>query len=167
VRTPYADMPRKNNLVPTGTYALAKNIKEVKTSGIELEVNYRRSFNKDQQLYVNASATFMSSNSSDSVPSFYIISHAKTLLQQSVIYSYKKVNVALTSIYKVRNAQEAPGIKALITKNYWLVNAKVDYRYKIATAFIAVNNIGNIQYSDLLGSKMPGSWTTVGLAIQL
>ncbi len=167
VRTPYANMPRKNNLVHTGTYALAKNIKEVNTSGIELEVNYRRSLNKDQQLYMNASATFMNSKSSDSVPSFYIISHAKTLLQQSVIYTYKKVNVALTSIYKVRNAQEAAGIKALITKNYWLVNAKVDYRYKIATAFIAVNNIGNIKYSDLLGSKMPGSWTTAGLAIQL
>jgi len=167
VRTPYADMPRKNNLVATGTYALAKNIKEVNTSGIELEVNYRRSFKKDQQFYMNASATFMNSKSSDAVPSFYIISHAKTLLQQSIIYTYKKVNVALTSIYKVRNEQQSAGIKAVITKNYWLVNAKVDYRYKIATAFIAVNNIGNIQYSDLLGSKMPGSWTTAGLAIQL
>lgn len=167
VRTAYANMPRKNNLVPTGTYALAKNIKEVNTSGIELEVNYRRSFNKNQQLYVNASATFLNSNSSDSVPSFYIISHARTLLQQSVIYTYKKVNIALTSIYKERNAQQAPGIKAMITKNYWLVNAKVDYRYKMATAFIAVNNIGNIRYSDLLGSIMPGSWTTAGIAIQL
>ncbi len=167
VRTPYANMPRKNNLVPTGTYALAKNIKEVNTAGIELEVNYRRSFNANQQLYVNASATFMNSKSSDSIPSFYIISHANTLLQQSVIYTYKKVNLAVTSIYKVRNAQEAAGIKAIITPNYWLVNAKIDYRYKVATAFIAVNNIGNIQYSDLLGSKMPGSWTTAGLNIQL
>jgi iron complex outermembrane receptor protein len=26
VTTPYADMPRKDNLSPTGTYALAKNI---------------------------------------------------------------------------------------------------------------------------------------------
>lgn len=167
VRTPYADMPRKNNLVATGIYALAKNIKEVNTSGLELEVNYRRSFTNDQQLYLNASATFMNSKSSDSVPSFYIISHAKTLLQQSIIYTYKKINIAVTSVYKVRNEQQAAGIKAFITKNYWLVNAKVDYRYKIATAFVAVNNIGNIQYSDLLGSKMPGSWTTAGLSILL
>ena len=167
VRTPYANMPRKDNLVAAGTYALAKNIKKVNTSGLELEANYRRSFKKDQQLYINLSATFMNSNSSDSVPSFYIISHAKTLLQQSIIYSYKKINIAVTSIYKVRNEQQSPAIKAFITRNYWLVNAKVDYRYKIATAFIAVNNIGNIQYSDLLGSKMPGSWTTAGLSISL
>ena len=89
------------------------------------------------------------------------------MLQQTVGYTYKKVNVSLTSIYKVRNAQQAAGIKAAITKNYWLVNAKIDYRYKIATAYIAVNNLGNIQYSDLLGSKMPGSWTTAGVSILL
>ena len=165
VTTPYAAMPRKENLRPTGKYALAKNIKQVNTSGLELEVNFRRQFNTTNQLYVNASATFLRSTSSDSIPSFYIISHAKTLLQQSIVYSFKNLSIGLTSIYKERSPNQALGIKAAITRNYWLVNAKVNFRYKIMDAFVAVNNIGNIDYSDLLGSKMPGSWTTAGLAV--
>jgi iron complex outermembrane receptor protein len=163
--TPYADMPRKINLAPTGSFALAKNIKKVNTSGIELDINYSRRFNSNQQLYITASATFLHSESSDSIPSFYIISHAKSLLQQTVLYTYKNIGLGITSIYKERKSLEAPGIKALINKNYWLVNAKLDYRFKRFAAFVAIDNIGNIEYSDLLGSRMPGSWTKAGLSV--
>jgi vitamin B12 transporter len=165
VTTPYADMPRKVNLSPTGTYALAENLKKVNTSGVEIEMTYTHSFSTSSNLYANAAATFLHSTSSDAAPSFYIISHAKTLLQQTIIYNIKNFGISLTSIYKERMPQNAPGIKAFITKDYWLVSTKIEYRYKIATAFIAVNNIGNIQYSDLLGSKMPGSWTTGGISL--
>ncbi|MEO7048359.1 MAG: TonB-dependent receptor, partial [Ferruginibacter sp.] len=165
VTTPYADMPRKVNLSPTGTYALAENLKKVNTTGFEIEMTYTHSFCASSNLYANAAATFLHSTSSDAAPSFYIISHAKTLLQQTIIYNIKNFGISFTSIYKERMPQNAPGIKAFITKDYWLVNTKIEYRYKIATAFIAVNNIGNIQYSDLLGSKMPGSWTTGGISL--
>lgn len=164
VTTAYIAMPRKTNLNPTGTYALAKNIKKVNTSGVELEMQYSHSFAANQQLQVNASATFLHSTSSDSIPSFYIISHAKTLLQQTVLYSFKNFGLGITSIYKERKPQQAAGINALITKSYLLVNAKFSYSYKIMSAFITINNIGNIRYSDLLGSQMPGSWSTAGVS---
>lgn len=163
VATPYADMPRKENLVPTGSYALAKNIKEVSTTGLELELSYQQKINEHSQLYLNTAATFLKSRSTDAVPSFYIISHARTLLQQTIIYNYKKWNVAVTSIYKERNRAQAPGINAFVSPNYWLVNVKTAYQFKCINAFVAVNNVGNIRYSDLLGSKMPQSWTTAGL----
>ena len=162
VPTAYTAMPRKTNLNPAGNYALAKNIKKVNTSGVEVEIYYSHRFSEYHQLYANASATFLHSNSSDSVPSFYIISHANKLLQQTLLYSFKNFSLGITSIYKERKPQQAAGIKAVINKNYWLVNTKISYNYKKMTAFIAVNNIGNIKYSDLLGSKMPGSWTTGG-----
>jgi len=163
VATPYADMPRKENLVPTGSYALAKNIKKVYTSGLEIELNYQKKIHQHSQLYVNIAATFLRSSSSDAVPSFYIISHAKTLLQQTIIYHYKKLNTAITSIYKERNPRQAPGINAIVSPHYWLVNVKTAYQFKQFNLFVAVNNIGNVRYSDLLGSKMPQSWTTAGL----
>ena len=165
VTTPYSSMPRKINLSPTGTYALSQNIKKVNTSGVEIELNYNHTFSPAQTLYVNAAATFLHSASSDAVPSFYIISHAKTLLQQTILYSIKNLSISFTGIFKQRMPLQAAGIKAAITKDYWLVNAKLSYRYKIASAFVAINNIGNIKYSDLLGSRMPGSWTTAGLAV--
>jgi iron complex outermembrane receptor protein len=163
VATPYADMPRKENLVPNGSYALAKNIKAVNTRGLELELSYQQKINEHSQLYVNAAATFLKSSSTDAVPSFYIISHARTLLQQSVVYNFKKLNIAVTSIYKERNRAQAPGINAFISPNYWLVNVKTAYQINRFNVFVAVNNVGNIRYSDLLGSKMPQSWTTAGV----
>jgi iron complex outermembrane receptor protein len=165
VTTPYADIPRKYNLVPTGTYAFAQNIKKVNTNGVELEATFSHKLSTTQSLYVNAAATFLHSSSSETAPSFYIISHAKTLLQQTLIYIIKNFSISFTSIYKERMPQQAPAIKAIITKDYWLVNTKLAYQYKIVTAFVAINNIGNIQYSDLLGSKMPGSWATGGLSV--
>lgn len=163
VATPYADMPRKENLVPNGSYALAKNIKAVSTRGLELELSYQQKINEHSQLYVNAAATFLKSSSTDAVPSFYIVSHARTLLQQSVVYNFKKLNVAVTSIYKERNRAQAPGINAFVSPNYWLINVKTAYQINRFNVFVAVNNVGNIRYSDLLGSKMPQSWTTVGV----
>ncbi len=162
--TSYANMPRKINLNPAGSYALAKNIKAVNTSGVEFEVNYSHLFSVNHQLYVNASATLLHSSSTDSVPSFYIISHAKALYQQTVMYTYKNFQLGLTSIIKERKPQQLAGIKAAITPNYWLVNAKLSYSYKKMMAFVAVNNVGNIKYSDLLGSQMPGSWSTAGIS---
>ena len=165
VATPYAEIPRKINLSPTGTYAFAQNLKKVTTSGVEIELNYNHHFSANHALFINAAATFLHSVSPDAMPSFYIISHAKTLLQQTVVYNIKNFGISFTSIYKQRMPRQAAAIKASVAKDYWLVNTKLSYSYKIATAFIAVNNIGNIQYSDLLGSKMPGSWITAGLAV--
>jgi iron complex outermembrane receptor protein len=164
VPTPYAAMPRKTNLNPAGSYALAKNIKNVNTSGVEFEVQYSRQFSVHHNLYANASATLLHSTSSDSVPSFYIVSHARALYQQTILYTFKNLQVGITSIIKERKPLQAPGIKAIIDNKYWLVNARVAYTYRKITAFLAVNNIGNIEYSDLLGSKMPGSWSTGGLS---
>jgi iron complex outermembrane receptor protein len=164
VPTPYAAMPRKTNLNPAGSYALAKNIKNVNTSGVEFEVQYSRQFSEHHNLYANASATLLHSTSSDSVPSFYILSHAKALYQQTILYTFKNFQLGITSILKERKPLQAPGIKAILDNKYWLVNARVAYNYQKITAFLAINNIGNIAYSDLLGSKMPGSWSTVGLS---
>ncbi len=166
VTTPYADMPRKDNLSPTGTFALAKNIKKVTTSGIEIELMYQKTFSHQQHLYVNAGISLLKSKSSDAVPSFYIISHAKTMVQSTLIYQLKHLSIALNSVYKDRDVKNAPGINALVTKNYFLLNTKFSYGIcKKVKLFIACNNITDIKYSDLLGSAMPGRWTTGGFNI--
>ena len=168
VTTPYAQMPRKINLSPTGSYALAENIKKVKTSGVEMELSYQKAFAAQQSLYVNAGITLLHSVSSDPVPSFYIISHAKTMVQSSIIYQCKKINVAVNMVYKDRNAQAANAINAAISKSYWLLNAKAGYAvYKAVQVFISCNNFTNVQYSDLLGSIMPRRWTSGGITVDL
>lgn len=168
VTTTYAAMPRKENLVPGGIYALAKNIKTVQTRGVEMELTYKKSLLKSRSLLINAGITFLKSASTDSIPSFYIISHAKTMLQVTSIYSFKKISISLSMIYKDRAPTVASAINAVISKNYFLMNAKLGYTIASRVRlFIATNNITNIMYSDLLGSKMPRRWTTGGVSVML
>lgn len=168
VTTPYADMPRKDNLSPTGTFALAKNVKKVTTSGIEAELTYQHAFNARQSLYINAGATFLHSSSTDAVASFYIISHAKTIVQSSVIYQLKKLSLAVNMVYKNRGIQTASSINATLSKTYFLLNGKLGYAVcKGVQLFINCDNITNINYSDLLGSIMPRRWTTGGVTVNL
>lgn len=168
VTTPYSAMPRKENLVPGGIYALAKNIKAVQTRGVEMELTYKKSFTKSRNLLINAGITFLKSASSDSIPSFYIISHAKTLLQLTSIYSFKNFTISFSMIYKDRAPMEVTAINAVISENYFLMNARVGYTIaRRVKLFITTNNITDIEYSDLLGSKMPRRWTTGGVSLML
>ena len=164
VATPYAQMPRKDNLLPTGIYALAKNISRVQTNGLEMMLAWQYRFSARHDLLLNAGASFIHSASSEPTPSFYIISHARTMLQGNLIYQYKNLQLSLSGIYKQRAGQAASGINASISRDYFIVNAKVQYRFfNCLSAFVSGNNLGNKMYSDLLGSRLPGSWTSVGL----
>ena len=166
VTTAYADMPRKDNLIPTGTYALAKNIRRVHTNGFEANLAWQHFFAAKHSLLVNAGISLLHSSSTEPNPSFYIISHAKTLLQGNLAYQFRGLSLSLTAIYKERAAQKAAGINAVISKDYFLVNGKIEYRFlNSLSMFISCNNIGNVNYSDLLGSRMPGSWTSAGLRL--
>ena len=164
VTTPYAAMPRKDNLVIGGTYALAKNIQKVSTKGVEIEFAYKKSIGADKTIFINTGITFLKSLSSDPVPSFYIISHANLLLQANLVYTCKKISIATNFIYKQRGNQQVTAIDAVISPNYFLWNTKFSYSIiNKLNVFIAVNNVTNVTYSDLLGSRMPGRWTTAGV----
>jgi iron complex outermembrane receptor protein len=166
VATPYADMPRKDNLVPGSVYALAKNIKKVKTRGIESTLLFQHAFSTRQQLFINTGVTFLRSTSSDAVPSFYIISHARTLFQSTVIYTLGNFSLATNFVFKHRGPQQATAINAALSKDYFLLNSKISYLFlQRAKIFVAVNNITDVKYSDLLGSIMPRRWTSGGVTV--
>lgn len=163
VNTPYADMPRQSNLIPTGSYALAKNIKQVDTKGAELDVTYQKQLGQGHQLFLNAGISLLNSKSNDSAPSYYIIAHAKTLIQSTLMYQYKKIQLSVNILYKERNSSEAKGINANITPNYCLLNARLGFSFqKHWSIYVQSNNITDIQYSDLLGSSMPRRWLSGG-----
>jgi iron complex outermembrane receptor protein len=167
VNTPYSEIPRNTNLSPTGTFNYAKNIKTVNTRGIEIEANYSKQISKSFKMSLSASISIIDSKTSDSIPSYYILSHAKKIIQQTLILNYKNLQASFNSIYKERNTQAASKINAAIDKSYWLGNLKLQYGINKANIFIIVNNIGDIKYSDLLGSQMPGSWVTGGFSVNI
>lgn len=167
--TAYVDMPRKDNLSPGGTYALAKNIESVKTTGVEIDIKYNKKINTHSNLFATIGFTWLQSKNNAPVPSFYISSHAKYLLNFIFDYHIKSFHISVSGIYKERISQKATAINATITPSYIVFNSKASWELikKKGKLFIQADNIFNKQYSDLLGSKMPGRWLSAGIEIAL
>lgn len=166
--TNFADMPRKDNLVPDGIYALAKNIAELNTTGVEIEAQFSKKMQGDQQLMGNVGMVWLDSHSSDATPSFYISSHAKFLTNFSAMYRFGAFMLSLNGMYKLRNRQEASDIHAVITRDYFLLNTRAGYSFfnRSFLVYVEVDNVFNKQFSDLLGSVMPGRWLSGGIQYQ-
>lgn len=168
VNTSYNDMPRKVNLSPTGVYALAKNIAKVNTTGFETDVQFSKQVAKGS-LWATLGLVWLDSESSDAAPSFYISSHAKFLTNFNVTYNYKRFSISINGLYKTRQSQTAASpVLAKVSQDYIVLNAKADARlWKALSAFIEVDNITDRNYTDLLGSQMPGRWLMGGIKISL
>lgn len=167
--TPYAQMPRKENLIPAGTYALARNIASVNTTGFETDIQYKRKLSRSQQMQISAGLVWLDSKTSEAIPSFYITSHAKFLANFSSSYTNKYFRLSATGLYKNRKEQNAPGINAHLSKDFFLMNTRGEVfllKNKISL-FLQIDNVLNRKYSDLLGSQMPGRWTSVGFNVNL
>jgi len=169
VTTPYTEMPRKENLSPTGTYALARNIAKVNSTGVETDIQYNKQISNSQQIWATLGFTWIDSKSDGTSPSFYISSHAKFLTNFNVQYALGKFSISVNGLYKQRNPQKSAPINATISKEYFVLNGMLQafvYKNKVSL-FSQLDNIFNEQYSDLLGSKMPGRWLMGGFKIKL
>ena len=166
--TPYAQMPRKTNLVTTGNYALATNLWQVSTKGLELDFQYVKKMQNNQQLTLLSGLVWMESLSNEQIPSFYLSSHARFLWNAQVIWRVGAFEMAVTAVYKERNTQQAAAIRASITPSYFLLNSRIafnTFHQKLYVQFDCTN-ITNTQYSDLLGATMPGRWASGGLYLK-
>jgi len=165
VTTVYEDMPRKDNLVPGGTYALAKNIARVTTTGAELDLQYQKKMKANSSIYAGAGLVWLKSESSEAVPSFYVSSHAKFMTNFFIEYTFNRFLIGVNGVYKDRAFQEATAIHAMVDKDYFVFNARAAFytwEHKL-NIFVRVDNISNTRYSDLLGAQMPGRWLTGGI----
>lgn len=169
VVTPYAQMPRKDNLSQTGTFGLAKNIAEVTTSGWEADAQYSNEWGNQQRLALNAGMLWLYSKSSEPKPSFYISSHARFLTNFNVQYQTGNATLSLTGIYKARKPQQATAINASVSKDYFLLNGRASYEIvkNRLSAYVQADNILDRKYSDLLGAVMPGRWLQGGISFSL
>jgi vitamin B12 transporter len=166
--TPYSMMPRKINLSPTGSYALAKNIAKVNTSGFETDVQFIKQINSYNKIFVTLGLLWLNSKSSDTIPSFYISSHAKFSNNFSVVYENKIFSISINGLYKERQEQSAAAINAALSKQYFIMNTKTEiFLVKRSSVFFQADNIFNKEYSDLLGSQMPGRWLLGGIIIKI
>ena len=138
------------------------------TTGFETDIQYTHQLNSKQNLTAGVGLVWLDSKSSDSVTSFYVSSHAKFLTNFSIIYQCHNFSFSVNGLYKKRKQQAASSINAVITPDYFVMNAKAEYGFlrKTLSVFVQSDNIFDRKYSDLLGSVMPGRWITGGVKYQ-
>ena len=172
VATPYTNMPRQVNLVPGGTYSLAKNINKVNTKGAETDLQYSKTLATNHGIVVAMGAVWMKSISSNSIPSLYVSNHAKFFYNFSVQYRYKFISIALNGLYKQRRPlYGTPSFVPVVavSKDYFLLNARLEGHFmenKLGL-FIQADNVFNRRYSDILGTTMPNRWMMGGIKVIL
>lgn len=168
--TSYADMPRKVNLSPTGNYALASNISSVTTRGFEVDLAGVKVWNENKRIRWRTGLIYLNSVTPiGAAPSFYISSHAKWMWSNTVVWMMKNTSVSYSSLFKTRNPQKSASLGVEVTKQYFLHNLRIEKMFfkKKLGCFIQIDNLTNIRYSDLLGSRMPGRWWSGGAVIGL
>jgi vitamin B12 transporter len=168
VTTPYASMPRTINLLPTGTYALAKNVERVKTTGWEMDLQYRDSLGSGF-LLAQAGLLWLNNQAPSGGAGFYLNSHARFLLNGLIQYQWGPWIASTGLLYKKRPAQTATPLGAALTPSYFLWNAKLSYAPLgwMGSLFIQADNVLDTRYSDLLGAHMPGRWVSGGFRVTL
>jgi vitamin B12 transporter len=171
VPTAYAQMPRQENLQASGTYALALNVARVTITGAELDLHYQQPLGSEaRQLQGSAGITWAEAQSPGNSSGFYLTSFAKYLLNANLAYSSPRLVVGFTGIYKERAAApSAPAIHAELSKDYFVLNGKVNFFIlpRRLGLFVQADNLFDRAYSDLLGAQMPGRWWQAGAQLKL
>lgn len=168
VTTPYALMPRPVNLIPTGTYALAKNVERVQSLGAELDLRFIDTVGKGQ-LLVQTGILVLNNRAPSGGAGFYLNGHAKFLFNGLVQYQINKWDLLIGVIYKERNPQKSSSLSAKLSTSYFVANCKLQYQFCESRwiPFLMIDNLFNTSYSDLLGVPMPGRWVSAGLRARL
>ena len=168
VNTPYANMPRQINLIPTGSYALAKNVDRVQTIGWESDLHYRDSIGRGRVL-VQLGLLWLNNQAPNGGAGLYLNSHARFLVNGLIEYRIGQWSVSLGALYKKRTAQASSPLSANLTPSYFLMNTKLSYteiKSRI-TPYLQIDNALDTRYSDLLGAPMPGRWLSGGFQVTL
>lgn len=166
--TPYNEMPKKDNLSPTGNYFLAKNVANVTTEGFETDIQFVKQINPKKFLFMNAGFVWITSSSSNQTPSLYISSHADFQFNFNVMYRTGLMHFSVNGIYK-RRPEQLSNNAALtsIDKDYFTANIKAEADVlKQLSIFLQADNVFDRNYADRFGVVMPGRWISGGLKMQ-
>lgn len=159
---PYVFIVHSNNLLPTGSYFVATNISKLKTRGFEADLQWSHSMGNKHQFTGQAGLLWMES---DRGASLYISSHARWIFNTAVQYQFGNIKLVATSLYKFRNTQTGNASLASLSKDYFVLNAKLELLLPTQkwSAFVEAQNLLNRSYADRFGVPMPGRWLMAGL----
>ena len=147
-------------------YFFAKNISSVTTSGFELEAYFEKTFAQSNKVKWGLGYTFLNTTTQDGddeLISVYISSHARHLVTSNLRLEISRFYLNLNSLYKDRPARIATAINTTLNESYFLHNIKFGANITSNFGlFVQVQNIGDIEYQNILGARMPSRWYQAG-----
>jgi len=147
-------------------YFFTQNVSSVTTNGYEIEAYLDKSFGQNNRFKLGLGYTFLNTSSSedDETVSVYISSHARHLVTSNLHLQLDRFYINLNSLYKDRPMQIASGINSTLNPSYFLHNAKIGVNVASNFGlFVQIQNLGDIEYQNILGARMPGRWFQAGI----
>lgn len=146
-------------------YFYAKNISSLNNYGIEFNIQMAKKISENFSVQGFWSSTIQDQSSDEAVISKYISSSANVLVNQSIVGAYQTWRLGWTSQYKKRTEDAATAISAQLQSSYWINNLSLSKSILNQQITIKgdINNIFNIDYSDILGANLPGRWSEISL----
>ena len=149
-------------------YFFAKNISQVNTRGFEIESSFTHRFGVQDSWRMMAGYTHQNTTNADDIVSVYIANHARDLLTISSILQVADFRLAISGLYKNRNALLAPSINSKLGADYTIWNLKIGY---FITDDFSINvqaqNLFDEKYQNILGAPMPGRWFSASVGWDL
>jgi iron complex outermembrane receptor protein len=169
VQTKFENMPRRSNLVNSGVYALAMNIANVNTTGVEIDFNGTHQLSNTMKLRWNSGVTILQSLAADNISSLYLSNIANMIWNNNIQLSHELGMFSISTLYKNRAEQKTNNLTASVSKSFLLVNLRADAFVwnKRASLYGQIENVFDIAYADFLGAKMPGRWLMLGIRLTL
>ena len=150
-------------------YFFAQNIADLRTAGLEASLTWDRMLPKDVRFIGQLGYLLVEHLNADALTSKYITGNAQQLVTARAGVRYKGYSATVSGLWKRRDAERAAGIGADITPEYFLINLQQSYTHP-GTGLgveLAIYNLLNEQYADLLGAQMPGAWVVAGVRWRL
>ncbi len=166
VSTNEADIDDVGSLQEGADYFFTQNISSVTTNGFEVEAYLDRSFGDRNRFKLGIGYTFLNTTTGvdEEIISVYISSHARHLVTSNLHLQLDRFYINLNSIYKDRPMQIASAINSTLNGSYFLHNAKIGANVTSNFGlFVQIQNLGDIEYQNILGARMPGRWFQAGI----
>ncbi len=164
VSTNQADISDVGDLQEGADYFFAKNISSVVTRGFEVESQFNYVFSKSTNLQWGIGYTYLNTTNDQDIISVYISSHARHLLNSTLIFRADRFNFSVNGIYKNRNARQVEAINSFLEESYTVWNARLGYFFTENLGVnVQVQNVFDEEYQNILGAVMPGRWFMGGM----
>jgi outer membrane cobalamin receptor len=130
------------------------NIRELRTSGAE--IGLERSFGSQTRLEANYSRMSVDAGNIDYL-SKYVLDYARDSVSTSAYFPLPfAFNYRQTLSYRRRSDG----------RSYWLLDGRLECRFRRFTAALEFTNLFNTRYQEVLGVDMPGRWFVLSLSTQ-